>query len=90
MVNINDYRVSILTGDYEQAPQEQKKMIQELFGENAEYNYELYFHWYNVIHELGHFIMMYNSPSRPHHAEEEQLVNNFAYAYWKHYGDTKN
>ena len=64
-------------------------MIQELFGENAEYNYEIYFHWYNVLHELGHAIMMFNALSRPHPAEEEQLVNNFAYAYWKYYGEQK-
>lgn len=87
MENINDYRVKIVTGQYRMAPSEQKQMIQELFGEDAEYNYEIYFHWYNVLHELGHAIMMFNASSRPHPAEEEQLVNNFAYAYWKHYGE---
>lgn len=89
MENIKDYHIKIVTGQYQKAPPEQKKMIQELFGENAEYNYEIYFHWYNVLHELGHAIMMFNASSRPHPAEEEQLVNNFAYAYWKHYGDQK-
>ena len=89
MEGIEDYRVKILTGQYQKAPPEQKKMIQELFGEEAEYNYEIYFHWYNVLHELGHAIMMFNASSRPHPAEEEQLVNNFAYAYWNHYGEQK-
>ncbi len=56
-------------------------------ADNAEYNYELYFHWYNLIHELGHIIIMFNSVSHPHPAEEEQLVNNFAVAYWQHYGE---
>lgn len=87
MENIHDYRLRIVTGDYQKAPVEQKKMIQELFGENAEYNYEIYFHWYNVLHELGHAIMMFNTSSRPHPADEEQLVNDFAYAYWMHYGE---
>ncbi len=87
MENIKDYRVKIVTGQYQMASSEQKKMIQELFGEDAEYNYEIYFHWYNVLHELGHAIMMFNASSRPHPADEEQLVNNFAYAYWKHYGE---
>ena len=87
MENIKDYRVKIVTGQYQMAPTEQKKMIQKLFGEDAEYNYEIYFHWYNVLHELGHAIMMFNASSRPHPAEEEQLVNDFAYAYWKHYGE---
>ena len=62
-------------------------MIQELFGKDAEINYEIFFHWYNVLHELGHAIMMFNASFRPHPAEEEQLVNNFAYAYWKYYGE---
>ena len=89
MENIKDYRIKIVTGKYQNAPLEQKRMIQELFGENTENNYEIYFHWYNVIHELGHAIMMFNSLSRPHPVEEEQLVNNFAYAYWQYYGEKK-
>lgn len=56
-------------------------------ADNAEYNYELYFHWYNLIHELGHIIIMFNSVSHPHPAAEEQLVNNFAVACWQHYGE---
>lgn len=87
MENPKDYRIKIVTGQYHIASPEQKQMIQELFGENAEYKYEIYFHWYNMLHELGHAIMMFNASSRPHPAEEEQLVNNFAYAYWKHYGE---
>lgn len=87
MENAHDYRLRIVTGDYRKAPAEQQKMIHELFGKEAERNYEIYFHWYNVLHELGHAIMMFNAPSRPHPAEEEQLVNNFAYAYWMHYGE---
>lgn len=84
---IENYRIKILTGQYQKAPSEQRKMIQKLFGEQAEYHYEIYFHWYNVLHELGHAIMMFHASSRPHPAEEEQLVNHFAYAYWKHYGE---
>lgn len=89
MENMKDYRVKIVTGQYQKAPSEQKKMIQELFGEEAEYKYEIYFHWYNVLHELGHAILMFNASAELHPAEEEQLVNNFAYAYWKYYGEEK-
>lgn len=89
MENVKDYRVKIVTGQYQKAPAEQKQMIQELFGEEVEYKYEIYFHWYNVLHELGHAIMMFNASSELHPAEEEQLVNNFAYAYWRHYGEEK-
>ena len=87
MENIKDYRIRIVTGQFQKAPSEQKNMIQDLFGKDAEYNYEIYFHWYNILHELGHAIMMFNTSARPHPAEEEQLVNNFACAYWKHYGE---
>ena len=87
MENVKEYRLKIVTGQYQNAPLDQQKMIQELFGKNAEHSYEIYFHWYNVIHELGHAIMMFNSSSRPHPAEEEQMVNDFAYAYWKYYGE---
>ena len=87
MEDRKEYQMTVLTGNYQDASIEQKQMLQELFGENAEYCYELYFHWYNMIHELGHAIMMFYSPARPHAAEEEQLVNNFAYAYWKQHGE---
>jgi len=89
MENEKDYRIKIITGQFSQAPEDQQQMIRELLGDDAEYRYELYFHWYNVIHELGHAVMMFNSPSRPHPAEEEQLVNNFAVAYWRHYGEAE-
>lgn len=89
MRNTNDYKVKIVTGDYHLASKEQHEMLENLLGAEAEYKYEIYFHWYNVIHELGHAIMMFNCAERPHPAEEEQMVNNFAYAYWSHYGEPK-
>ena len=87
MENMNNYCAQIITGAYQLAPKEQQEMIQNLFGTDAEYKYEIYFHWYNIIHELGHVIMNFNCVQRPHPAEEEQLVNNFANAYWKYYGE---
>lgn len=78
----------IITGQYSTAGDIGQQMIQALFGKDAQYRYELYFHWYNLIHELGHAIMMFNNPARPHPAEEEQLVNDFAVAYWRQYGET--
>lgn len=80
-------KVEIVTGQYQTAPAKQKEMIQQLFGENAEHKYEIYFHWYNLIHELGHVVMMFNAVSKPHPAEEEQLVNDFAIAYWRLFGE---
>lgn len=89
MKNTNDYKIEITTGQYITAPLEQKSMIQNLFGKNVEYDFEIYFHWYNMIHELGHAIFEYNCSSRPHPVDEEQLVNDFAVAYWQHYGEAE-
>lgn len=88
MEKAKECKVEIVTGQYQAAPAGQKEMIRQLFGENAEHKYEIYFHWYNLIHELGHVVMMCNAVSRPHPAEEEQLVNNFATAYWRLFGES--
>ena len=87
MYDAKNYRLKITTGLYRSAPPEDREMLKGLFGEEAEYDYEIYFHWYNVIHELGHAILRFNLPELPHPADEEQLVNNFAVAYWRHYGE---
>ena len=55
--------------------------------ENTEERFRLYFQYYNVIHELGHGIMRYNDTVDIPIADEEQLVNDFAVAYWNYYGD---
>lgn len=89
MNNFDEYKVEITTGQYITAPLKQKLVIRNLFGEDVEYNFEIYFHWYNMIHELGHAVFEYNCFNRPHPADEEQLVNNFAIAYWRHYGEVE-
>ena len=58
-----------------------------LGNENTEEKFNLYFQWYNVIHELGHGILMYNSDVKLSNVDEEQLVNDFAVAYWLYYGE---
>lgn len=87
MNNVDEYKVEITTGQYVTAPLEQQLVIRHLLGENVECHFEIYFHWYNMIHELGHAIFEFNCPNRPHPADEEQLVNQFAIAYWRHYGE---
>lgn len=89
MKNVDEYKVEITTGQYITAPLEQRLMIRNLFGEDVAYNFEIYFHWYNMIHELGHAVFEYNCLNRPHPADEEQLVNNFAVAYWRQYGEVE-
>lgn len=89
MKNVDKYKVEITTGQYITASPEQKLMIRNLLGEDVEYNFKIYFHWYNMIHELGHAIIEYNCLTQPHPVDEEQLVNNFAIAYWRYYGEVE-
>lgn len=55
--------------------------------ENTEERFRLYFQYYNVIHELGHGLIEYNKGVDVAVADEEQLVNDFAVAYWNYYGE---
>lgn len=87
MNDTRHYRLEIITGRYPSANQAQQQMLRRLLGEHAEADFEIYFHWYNLIHELGHAILFFHSDTRPHPAEEEQMVNDFAFAYWRHYGE---
>ena len=56
-------------------------------SENTEERFRLYFQYYNVIHELGHGLIIYNKGVDIDIADEEQLVNDFAVAYWNYYGE---
>jgi hypothetical protein len=80
--------IQIITGRYGKGTAADNEIVEGIFGkESARERFELYFHWYNIIHELGHGIIAFNSPSRLHPAQEEQLVNDFAVSYWSHYGE---
>jgi len=80
--------VLITTGRYGQGTPEQNRTVDYILGaENAEERFALYFQWYNILHEIGHGIIYHNSDSRPHPVDEEQLVNDFAVAFWSFYGE---
>jgi len=80
--------IKITTGRYGKGSAEQNKTVDAILGKGcAKERFELYFHWYNVIHELGHGIIHFHAENRPHPVHEEQLVNDFAIAYWLHYGE---
>lgn len=79
---------SVTTGLYNQSTKEDQKNVENAMGsENTEERFEIYFQWYNVLHELGHGLLYYNDGVDLHVVDEEQLVNDFAVAYWKHYGE---
>lgn len=80
------YMVS--TGLYNQGTEEDQRNVVTALGEvDTEERFNTYFKWYNVVHELGHGLLMYNKGVKLDIADEEQLVNDFAVAYWKKYGD---
>ena len=92
--DITDPVAVITLGLYGQGTEEQNAMIHAfLGGEQARERFELYFQWYNTIHELGHAITVHNGTYGPpdmgfrHMVDEEILVNSFAVAFWMYYGE---
>jgi hypothetical protein len=77
----------ITTGQYGQSTESNNAIVDRVLGDNAEEKFALYFQWYNVIHELGHAVFQTNNGPYQRPAYEEQLVNDFAVAFWSYYGD---
>ena len=81
----------IVTGMVELADPADLAPFRELFGAGPEFegNFNLYFHWYNVIHELAHISR--RSVGLLHLGttaiQEEKYANDFAVAYWRHQGE---
>lgn len=89
---INEYKgPCILTGMLEHSDKNDVEMFRDLFGNSDEFEdeYNLYFHWYNMIHELGHLIYMKNKSAFEWISPvyEEKHVNDLAVAYWRTYGE---
>lgn len=77
----------IISGQYELGTEQQQEGYKMLFGEeNIQYKFDLYFHWYNIIHELGHCIVDAQKINMTN-VQEEMFVNEFAVVYWKHIGN---
>jgi hypothetical protein len=88
--------VQVVTGQYGKSTAEQNALVNSILGdgEQGRERFELYFHWHNVLHEIGHIIVGYNGAnglgydgSALHPVEQEQLVNDFAVAFRKYYGE---
>lgn len=78
----------ITSGRYAQGNEEENKLVDSILGEEyAEERFELYFQWYNVVHEIGHGIVWSNNNTKLEVSDEEQLVNDFAVAFWRYYGE---
>ena len=76
----------IISGKYETGSSEEQGGYQMLFGqENIQYKFDLYFHFYNVVHEFGHCIVDMQG-IKMDKVEEEMYVNSLAVAYWRFVG----
>ena len=76
----------IISGQYELDTEDQQAGYKMLFGEdNIQYKFDLYFHWYNIVHELGHCVVDAQKINMSK-VQEEMFVNEFAVAYWKYIG----
>lgn len=76
----------IISGQYELGSEEQQSGFKMLLGEdNIQYRFDLYFHWYNMVHELGHCLLD-SLQIKMSEVQKEMFVNEFAVAYWKYVG----
>lgn len=82
-------RYEIISGKYETGTMEEQMGFAQLFGEESvQKKFDLYFHWYNIVHEIGHVLVNDNNMDMDG-VNEELFVNSFAVAYWKEV-DKKN
>ena len=60
-----------------------------LGGENSQERFNVYFNWYNIVHEVGHIIDRHYGRNVMENGllEAELFANAFAVAFWAHYGD---
>lgn len=75
-----DYKIT--TGCLERGTDEQKGPFVMMLGNNAQHKFDLYFHWYNIVHEYGHCLLDFHKHDSCG-VLQEMLVNQFAVSYWK-------
>ena len=77
----------IMSGKYETGTEEQQMGFAMLLGaDNIQYKFDLYFHWYNLVHEMGHCIKSGCDVERSN-VKEEMYVNELAVAYYRQIGE---
>ena len=79
----------IRSGKYETGTEEQQLGFRQLLGEDALYSFDLYFHWYNIIHELGHCFAGQSNIYQDSNIDQEMFVNEFAVGYYTYAGETE-
>lgn len=80
-------KYKIISGRYETGSEESQTGYRQLFGEdNILYKFDLYFHWYNLVHEMGHCLVeKYGLVLSK--VNEEMYVNELAVSYYRYIGE---
>ena len=82
-------KYKIISGKYETGNVEQQMGYQQLFGkENIQRKFDLYFHWYNLVHEMGHCLVEKYGIQKSQ-VQEEMFVNEFAVSYYRFIGENE-
>ena len=81
-------KYKILSGKFETGNEEQQMGYKMLFGEvSIQYKFDLYFHWYNLVHEMGHCLVeKYGLKLSP--VQEEMYVNELTVGYYRYVGES--
>ena len=82
-------KYKIVSGRYETGKEEEQMGYRQLFGEdNIQYKFDLYFHWYNLVHEMGHCLVE-KYGKQLSKVQEEMFVNALAVSYYRYIGDSE-
>lgn len=77
----------IISGKFESGNEEQQAGYKMLLGEeDILRKFDLYFHWYNIIHEVGHCLVEKYGLELSQ-VKEEMFVNEFAVGYYRYIGE---
>ena len=80
-------KYKIISGRYETGSEEEQMGYRQLFGEESiQYKFDLYFHWYNLVHEMGHCLVERYGKQLTK-VQEEMYVNELAVSYYRYVGE---
>ena len=81
-------KYTIISGCFEKGTSEQQAGYVGLFGqERIGYYFDLYFHWYNLVHEIGHCIVEKQGAVMSK-VREEMFVNELAVGFYRAVGES--
>jgi len=88
MLADEDAIIVIITGRYGQGTPESNEMVRSILGgDNTQERFNVYFNWYNTVHEIAHLVEFVLREEPAGLLESEMFANSFALAFWSHFGD---